>query len=97
MSALDQAHKQLQRDFTLSTAQLHKLAASFDEDMTAGLAGEHRSLAMLPSWLSCPTGNEQGQYVALDFGGTVFRSQHGTNYQNKHRLHIPRAGRCAAA
>ena len=24
-------------------------------------------------------------------------SQHGTNYQNKHRLHIPRAGRCAAA
>ena len=74
MSALDQAHKQLQRDFTLSTAQLHKLAASFDEDMTAGLAGEHRSLAMLPSWLSCPTGNEQGQYVALDFGGTNVRA-----------------------
>ena len=74
MSALDQAYYQLQRDFTLSTAHLHTLAAVFSEEMTAGLAGERRSLAMLPSWLSCPSGSEQGQYVALDFGGTNIRA-----------------------
>lgn len=59
--------------FQVSTAALQTMAQAFAADMQAGLQGSPRSLAMLPSYLSTPTGREQGCFAALDFGGTNVR------------------------
>lgn len=66
--------RQLQAEFALSTGQLAAIAALFRREMAAGLEGRTSSLAMLPSYLTCPTGLEQGAYLALDFGGTNVRA-----------------------
>ena len=46
----------------------------FQEDMRLGLAGRPRSTSMQPSFVSRPTGSEQGRFVALDLGGTNIRA-----------------------
>ncbi|MDR3562321.1 MAG: hexokinase [Negativicutes bacterium] len=67
--------QQLKVVFSLAPAQLQQIADRFQADMSAGLAGEPSSLKMLPSYLAKPTGNEQGHFLALDFGGTNVRVQ----------------------
>lgn len=64
----------LQTLFTLTAYQLNDMAAAFSQEMESGLHGSSQSLAMLPSYLTCPTGREQGIYAALDFGGTNVRA-----------------------
>lgn len=65
---------QLLKDFTVSTQQLENLIELFLYDMREGLAQRHSSLAMLPSYLSKPSGQEKGIFLALDFGGTNVRA-----------------------
>ncbi|EGO65026.1 hexokinase family protein [Acetonema longum] len=74
MSNLTQAIRQLQEEFSADTPQLHSIAADFRRDMINGLAGRPSSLAMLPSFLTRPSGQEQGIFLALDFGGTNIRA-----------------------
>ena len=64
----------LRDDFFVSTVQLRSLAAQFASEMRAGLSGQPQSLAMLPSWLTHPTGREKGLSLSLDFGGTNVRA-----------------------
>mgnify|MGYP000900216149 FL=1 len=60
--------------FTVDAEHLREIAADFRQDMRLGLAGsEDSSLRMLPSFLGLPTGEECGDYLALDFGGTNVR------------------------
>ena len=60
--------------FTVDTEHLRGIAADFRQDMRLGLAGsKDSSLRMLPSFLGLPTGEECGDYLALDFGGTNVR------------------------
>lgn len=60
--------------FTVDPAHLREVAADFRHDMRLGLAGSpDSSLRMLPSYLGLPTGEERGDYLALDFGGTNVR------------------------
>ncbi|EGK60874.1 hexokinase [Centipeda periodontii DSM 2778] len=60
--------------FTIDTEHLHQAAAAFRQDMRLGLTGSpDSSLRMLPSYLGLPTGEERGDYLALDFGGTNVR------------------------
>ena len=60
--------------FTVNTEHLRQTAADFRQDMRLGLAGSpDSSLRMLPSYLGLPTGEECGDYLALDFGGTNVR------------------------
>ncbi len=48
----------------------------FRNEIEKGLAGNPEStLKPLPSYLGLPTGEEQGDYIALDFGGTNVRAE----------------------
>lgn len=61
--------------FCLDTAELHNIAASFRYDIEAGLRGDTgSSLRMLKSYVALPSGDERGEYLALDFGGTNVRA-----------------------
>ena len=59
--------------FHLPKAAMLEEAQAFAQAMAAGLAGGHAPLAMLPSYLSLPSGQEQGEFLALDFGGSNIR------------------------
>lgn len=60
--------------FTIDAEELREVAANFRQDMRLGLMGSpDSSLRMLPSYLGLPTGEERGDYLALDFGGTNVR------------------------
>lgn len=61
-------------DFSLDSDQIKEIAASFRYDIDRGLddSGES-SLRMLKSYIGLPTGEEQGEFLALDFGGTNLR------------------------
>lgn len=70
----NQKFQQMIDDFTLDTDDIKEIAASFRYDIDAGIreTGES-SLRMLKSYIGLPTGNEKGEYLALDFGGTNLR------------------------
>jgi hexokinase len=74
MSDLSYALQRLRDDFTISTEKLRSISTSFLREMTEGLAGRPSSLAMLPSYLTQPSGQETGTFLALDFGGTNVRA-----------------------
>ncbi|QDR81583.1 hexokinase [Sporomusa termitida] len=52
---------------------MRDIAICFQHDMCNGLTGKASSLKLLPSFLGNPTGREQGQVIAVDFGGTNVR------------------------
>ncbi len=45
----------------------------FHTEMGKGLSGDESSLKMIPSFIDKPKGNEKGEFLALDLGGTNFR------------------------
>ena len=65
---------QIYQSFIVSTQQLQTVIQLFLHDMREGLAHRPSSLAMLPSYLTKPTGQENGIFLALDFGGTNVRA-----------------------
>lgn len=61
-------------EFTIDSDRLRMIAGDFRYDLKKGLVDvEQSSLRMLKSYLALPTGKEQGEYLALDFGGTNVR------------------------
>ncbi len=64
----------LKSEFALSSAQIREIALKFQRAMELGLSGEKSSLKMLRSFLRPPTGEETGNYLSLDFGGTNVRA-----------------------
>ena len=63
------------KKFTIDKEELQETAAAFRYDIEVGLGrrpGES-SLRMLKSYVALPEGKEQGDYLALDFGGTNVR------------------------
>ncbi len=80
--------------FILSEPQILEIASRFQKAMTDGLAGKSSSLKMLPSFLTKPTGQEKGTYLAVDFGGTNVRVitveiQGNGAYRTLRRLSFP--------
>ena len=62
------------KEFTVSTDELREIAADFRYDLRKGLKDPaESSLRMLKSYVGLPDGNETGEYLALDFGGTNVR------------------------
>ncbi|XP_051027763.1 hexokinase-3 isoform X2 [Acomys russatus] len=60
--------------FQLNFEQLIVVQAQMREAMIRGLQGEASSLRMLPTYVrATPDGNERGDFLALDLGGTNFR------------------------
>lgn len=61
------------RDFSLTAEQFAAIREDFAETVAAGLNGQPSPLQMLPSYVGRPSGQEQGSFLALDFGGTNLR------------------------
>ncbi|MFH1678214.1 MAG: hypothetical protein ABH914_01140, partial [Candidatus Omnitrophota bacterium] len=59
--------------FVLSPDSMIEIVNKFHKEMKAGLQGEKGSLAMLPAFVSSPTGKEKGIFLALDLGGSTLR------------------------
>lgn len=62
------------RYFYVSDERLQDIAWEFAGEMQKALEGEPSSLSALKSYVSLPDGNEQGHFLALDFGGTNVRA-----------------------
>jgi len=74
MAARDAAWEALRDEFALPPASMENLRQLFLTEARAGLAGSDSSLRMLPTYLTRRvTGEETGEYFALDLGGTHFR------------------------
>lgn len=67
--------EQVKAMLTVTPMQISRVAAGFRDAMTAGLAGTASPLKMLPAFIGKPAGNEQGLFLALDFGGTNVRAE----------------------
>ena len=64
----------ISREFTINAEELREVAAAFRHDLKRGLKNpDDSSLRMLKSYVGLPSGNERGEYLALDFGGTNVR------------------------
>jgi len=59
---------------TPSTAALRAMSERFREEIARGLAGSGGSLKMLPTFVRQPRGDERGQVMFLDWGGTYGRA-----------------------
>lgn len=62
-------------ELTLDKEQLNKIACALRHDMELALQGKESSMPMLCSYIGMPSGNEQGEFLALDFGGTNLRAE----------------------
>lgn len=73
----DEAIRDLESKFDLSTDQLRKLSTLLQNEMKAGLkkCDIQCNVPMLPSWiLSHPSGQEIGEYIGLDLSGKKIMS-----------------------
>ncbi len=61
------------KDLDISASEMRRLVKSFTSEMRRGLSGARSSLKMIPTYASQPTGEETGEFIALDLGGTNFR------------------------
>lgn len=59
--------------FAISSAQFQRIVQELATTLEDGLAGRPSPLQMLPGFVGRPRGDETGQYLALDFGGTNVR------------------------
>jgi hexokinase len=59
--------------FCIEHTKKCKIIANVHSEMNKGLFGEKSSLKMIPSFVWLPTGDEEGIYLVIDFGGTNFR------------------------
>ena len=74
MAFNEEQFKEIVAEFTIGGERLHKIAASFRQDLQLGLRDvELSSMRMLKSYVGLPSGKETGEYLALDFGGTNVR------------------------
>ena len=64
----------MRSDFAVPTASLAGLVAPFHDEIRRGLSGQESSIAMHPSFVGMPSGNESGRFVVLDLGGTNVRA-----------------------
>ncbi|CAN3362617.1 hexokinase-2 [Diutina catenulata] len=59
---------------TVSPRKLQEISAHFEKELEKGLSKAGGNIPMNPTWvLDYPTGNEKGEYLALDLGGTNMR------------------------
>ena len=67
-------YEEVKDEFTLDKETLQEVAAAFRRDRECGVKNpDDSSLRMLKSYVGLPDGSEQGEYLALDFGGTNVR------------------------
>lgn len=66
--------KHLEEVLTLPGAKLREITAHFISELDKGLSKAGGNIPMIPGWvLDFPTGQETGDYLAIDLGGTNLR------------------------
>lgn len=70
---LDLGLSDLHNCFNLTGPQMQHIAEKFQQAMLYGLTEQKGSLKMLPSFFNIPTGEENGVFLSIDFGGTNVR------------------------
>ena len=81
--------------FSFGPEEIIAASEVFRSEMEKGVAGDKSStLNPLPSYLGLPTGDEQGDFIALDFGGTNVRAERvrlfgGGQYERATRVARP--------
>ncbi len=65
--------RDLEKVFSISLDHINVMISEFHGEMRKGLSGYASSLKMIPSLMDRPGGNEKGEFLALDLGGTNFR------------------------
>jgi hexokinase len=60
-------------EFEVSSEKILEIAGFFRKAMEDGLKGSASPLKMLPSYIGKPSGNENGVFYTVDFGGTNVR------------------------
>lgn len=73
MDSLSRALREVRREFAVPAAAFNRVADAFQADLAAGLAGAASSLPLLPTYVTNPSGREQGCCLAVDMGGTNVR------------------------
>jgi len=63
----------IEKSLEFSVSDIKKIIKNFHSEMARGLACKKSSLAMIPTFVSLPSGKEKGKFIALDLGGTNFR------------------------
>ena len=71
--ACEEFVKYLEKLFYISTDDINIIIKNFHSEIQKGLSGYESSLKMIPSFVDRPKGNEEGEFIALDLGGTNFR------------------------
>lgn len=72
--ALDAEFKIMKASFTVTTGMLKEITKCFQKELDAGLQKPKQNIAMYPTWVfGFPSGNEKGQYLTIDLGGTNLR------------------------
>ncbi|KAJ3132616.1 hexokinase A [Geranomyces variabilis] len=72
--AADGTLPKLEMEFTVSSKKLQKMVRHMVNEMRKGLEADGHMLKMIPSYVvTRPQGDEVGQYLALDLGGSNFR------------------------
>ena len=63
-----------ERIFTVSAEKLQEITKHFVTELDKGLSKKGGNIPMIPGWvMDYPTGNETGDYLAIDLGGTNLR------------------------
>lgn len=60
--------------FALPRREMDAVARRFQEEIGQGLSGGESSLKLLPAYVGLPTGEETGEFLTVDFGGTNVRA-----------------------
>ncbi|MCX5716330.1 MAG: PfkB family carbohydrate kinase [Candidatus Omnitrophica bacterium] len=66
----DQILQHIEKELRVDDMEMRGIIAHARLEMDKGLRGEASSLAMIPSFVDAPTGNEKGIYFGIDYGGT---------------------------
>lgn len=66
--------KTLEQQFSVSPEKLRGIVDHFAKELEKGLSKTGGNVPMIPGWvMDFPTGKEQGDYLAIDLGGTNLR------------------------
>ncbi|KAI0016430.1 hexokinase-domain-containing protein [Xylariomycetidae sp. FL0641] len=64
----------IEQQFTIRTDDLKRITERFEEELREGLEKHGANISMHATWVfGHPTGQEKGQYLTLDLGGTNLR------------------------
>lgn len=70
---MDELHE-VESMLTVTTDTLNGIISHFISELDKGLSKAGGNIPMIPCWvMDCPTGNETGDYLAIDLGGTNLR------------------------